>query len=642
MTPHIRRQCRKKQRAYNKARKSHSPSDWKKFRSIQKQVLHLLKQSRENYINNIIQDSLDKHDSKPFWRYVKSQGKENCGVAPLKSPVKNQLLSDSPSKAKILNDQFCSVFTCDDDDPNSDTVLEGPALPPIGDISMDLNGIKKLLQNLNPKKAGGPDNIGCRILKELAVEFAPILVKIFQFSYDTGEIPACWKNANVAPVYKKGPVCTAANYRPVSLTCICCKLMEHVVVHHMRAHLDSYKAFSSLQHGFRSKFSCETQLLITIQDLIYSQDNQHSQIDIGVLDFSKAFDVVSHKRLRSKLRLYGINGKCAQWVDSFLSGRSQQVVVDGVKSATAPVISGVPQGTVLGPLLFLIFINDMPSVVDPGTKIRLFADDCLVYRTINSIDDQIQLQHDLDALSEWGKQWGMRFNASKCNIISSANYKIPLIKFYQLDNIVLYHVEAAKYLGILLHNSLSFDAHIRNLINRSNSKLGFIKRNLRGCPSALKRSAYLALVRSGLEYGAIIWDPFYKAQSRSIELVQNKALRWINGLSPFDQTSIKKLLLDTGLDSLEARRRDARVTMLFKIVHGLVAITTDELGLEAADSRTRASHRHKFREKGSRTNMSKFSFVSRTVPDWNRLPATAAEAESLEIFKTQLALARHP
>ena len=137
------------------------------------------------------------------------------------------------------------------------------------------------------------------------------MTHIFQISYDKGELPACWKNANVAPIYKKGPVYDPANYRPVSLTCITCKLMEHVIAHHMREHLDCHNVLTPLQHGFRSLFSCETQLLLTIQDLIERRDPVKSQIDIGVLDFSKAFDVVPHNRLLSKLRLMGIDGKCA-------------------------------------------------------------------------------------------------------------------------------------------------------------------------------------------------------------------------------------------------------------------------------------------------------------------------------------------
>ena len=461
-------------------------------------------------------------------------------------------------------------------------------------------------------------------------------------SFDSGKLPLIWKNANVAPVFKKGPVCLPSNYRPVSLTSVPCKLMEHVLAHEIRAHLDYHHALTNVQHGFRSKFSCDTQLLLTFQDILTRRNTPHSQIDIGVLDFSKAFDVVPHKRLLSKLRHYGIEGKCANWVNSFLSGRNQEVVVDGAASKTTPVTSGLPQCTVLGPLLFLIFINDITSVVDPDTQLRLFADDCLIYRSIKTFEDQLQLQRDLDSLTQWSHQWGMSFNPSKCKIISTANHQSPFIYFYQLNKVVLNYVEAIKYLGRLIHDSLHFDPHIRDIVSRANSKLGFLRRNLRGSPRELKRLAYISLVRSGLEYGSVLWDPHTARTKRSIELVQNNAMRWICSLPPWDRTHIKQLLADTGLDSLEIRRRDARVTMLYKIVNGIVAITPEDFGLEPADRRTRPSHRHKFKHKAANGDLLKYSFVNRTVPDWNTLPAPMAEAESLNIFKAQLAQAKAP
>ena len=193
-----------------------------------------------DYINNILVESLETNDNKPFWRYIKSQSQENCGVAPLKS---NGLLhQDSTKKAEILNEQFTSVFTSDASDDYSNTYLEGPSIPPISNIIVDENGVAKMLRKINAKKAGGPDLLPCILLKELADELAPIFTHIFQSSLDTGDLPTVWKTANVAPIYKKGPVSEPANYRPVSLTCIPCKLLEHIVCSHMRAQLDSHGA----------------------------------------------------------------------------------------------------------------------------------------------------------------------------------------------------------------------------------------------------------------------------------------------------------------------------------------------------------------------------------------------------------------
>ena len=224
-----------------------------------------------------------------------------------------------------------------------------------------------------------------------------MLAAIFTQSLETGTLPSAWKTAFVSPIFKKGATCQAENYRPVSLTCVTCEMLEHIICHHVRSHLDRHGILSPLQHGFRSRHSCETQLLTTMYDLLSIKDSG-SQTDVIVLDFSKAFDKVPHRRLLNKLRLYGVSGPVLQWIDMFLSGRSQNVTVDGCFSSKTAVTSGVPQGTVLGPLLFLLFMNDLPTILDPSTRCRLFADDCLMYRVINSIDDQLQLQKDLAAL----------------------------------------------------------------------------------------------------------------------------------------------------------------------------------------------------------------------------------------------------
>ena len=238
------------------------------------------------------------------------------------------------------------------------------------------------------------------------------------------------------------------NYRPVSLTCITCKLFEHILFlcKHILAHLEDHKILTDLQHGFRSGRSCETQLVTTFQDLAQMHNKKGSQIDIAVLDFSKAFDTVPHDGLHSK--------------------------VDGKQSSLIDVVSGVPQGTVLGPLLFLLHINDLPSVV--SSKVRLFADYCLIYRNIKNKEDQIALQKDLNLLENWGNTWGMRLNAAKCNIMRVSRTRDPKLFNYSLTGQVLEEVMDAKYLGVTLSNDLEWSKHIATMTNRANSKLSFL------------------------------------------------------------------------------------------------------------------------------------------------------------------------
>ena len=288
--------------------------------------------------------------------------------------------------------------------------------------------MQKLLHTIKPTKASGPDSIPCRVLKEAANELAPALDDIFNSSLSVGTLPVHWKTAHVAPAFKKGNTNAVENYGPISLTCVCCKLLEHIICHHIRAHLDNYNILSIFQHGFRSGHSCDSQLLSTVHDLMSFFDRK-KQVDVAVQDFSKAFDVVPHHRLLGKLRHCGINGRPLEWIVDFLNGRMQCVVVDGAYSRWSPVHSKIPQGTILGPLLFLIYINDLPDSV--SSTVRLFADDCLVYREIGSIDDQLALQRDLDSLENWAHIWGMKFHPSKCTILTISRSP-PLHKFYLL------------------------------------------------------------------------------------------------------------------------------------------------------------------------------------------------------------------
>ena len=210
-----------------------------------------------------------------------------------------------------------------------------------------------------------------------------------------------WLSANVSPIFKKGDRGLASNYRSVSLTCVCCKLMENILVRHMLRHFDDENIISDKQHGFRKGHSCETQLITIVNDLLASAD-VGNRVDIAILDFSKAFDMVSHRRLMSKLDHYGIRGNIHKWISSFLNNRNQKVVIDGYSSDTISVDSGVPRGSVLGPILFLVFINDLPDLVK--SKCRLFADDCLVYNEIAILNDFLQLQKDLKLLENWAEE----------------------------------------------------------------------------------------------------------------------------------------------------------------------------------------------------------------------------------------------
>ncbi|MCG7877120.1 MAG: reverse transcriptase family protein, partial [Candidatus Thiodiazotropha taylori] len=290
-----------------------------------------------------------------------------------------------------------------------------------------------------------------------------------------------------------------------------------------------------------------------------------AQIDMVILDFSKAFDTVPHRKLLHKMKLYGVNSKINAWLCDFLT-RKMKVVVDGEESDAVTVDSGVPQGTVLGPLLFLCHINDLPDTVK--STVRLFADDCLLYRPIRAASDHIALQNDLQQLEIWAKTWGMRFNAKKCYIMS-INSKSS--HFYQLGDHILQQVPENPYLGITLSEDLKWGSHISKITKKANSTLGFLRRNLKHCPPSCRRTAYLSLIRSTLEYSSIVWDPHLQKDIDKFEKVQRQAARFITGdYSSRDQGCVTRMLQDLALPSLHDRRKTNRLIFFYKVVEGLV------------------------------------------------------------------------
>ena len=273
--------------------------------------------------------------------------------------------------------------------------------------------------------------------------------------------------ANICPLFKKNDRSLACNYRPVSLTCVPCKLLEHIVCSNIMAHLDKYKLLSDRQHAFRKGHSCETQLTTVINDWAKIFDNR-GQVDTFMLDFVKAFDKPPHELLKSKLFSYGIGGKTLKWIDFFLCFR-QQRVVNRVKYDWAPVFSGVPGGTVFGALLFSLYINDISS--DTESEVRLFADDFVCYHEIKDEEDTMKLQRDIDRLGSWARKWG--------NMMQLTRKRIKKIHAsYTLEGTDLENGESIKYLGVTITNDLSWNTHVSNVCTKANRTLGFLRGNI--------------------------------------------------------------------------------------------------------------------------------------------------------------------
>ena len=324
ITPEIRRKIRRKNATHAKAKKTGSAKFRSKFESLRKEIKADIRKQHDLYVNNLVGDV--KANPRDFYRYINSQKKDTQGIPPLKKRNGSGIAQSEFEKAEEFNGQFSDVFTKSE---YKQVPLMDRSAPFMHDIVVTKEGVTKLLKSLNPSKALGPDELHPRVLKELAMELGPVFAHLFQQSIDTGEIPKEWSLANICPLFKKGDRSLARNYRPVSLTCIPCKLLEHIVCSNIMAHLDEHELLSDRQHAFRKWHSCETQLTTVINDWAKILDKK-GQVDTFILDFEKAFDTPPHELLKSKLFSYGIGGTTLNWINAFLCFRQQRVVVNGI------------------------------------------------------------------------------------------------------------------------------------------------------------------------------------------------------------------------------------------------------------------------------------------------------------------------
>ena len=623
----IKRLSRRKIKAYNKYKRTKKDKDWHRRVRLEKEMKRETRSAYNEYMTGILDPELGGN-MKRLYGFIKSQKNDSNGVGPLRD--QEGCIQTSPkAQAEILNAQFSSVFT--NDNQPIPALNDCPQDSKMPDINIHQNGVNKLLRDIKAHKATGPDEIPARLLKEAANQIAPVLTTVITASYSQAAIPTDWKHANVVPIFKKGDRAAASNYRPVSLTSICCKLTEHIVQSQIMRHLDRHQILEDSQHGFRKLRSCETQLLLTLDDLQKSLDS-NTQVDAILLDFSKAFDKVSHPRLLAKLESNGITGKTSSWIRSFLTGRDQKVILDGKVSESAPVTSGVPQGTVLGPLLFLIYINDLPGRAKTSTT-RLFADDCLIYREIRKPSDAKALQDDLDAFQQWEKEWMMEFHPQKCQLLRITRKKTPIITPYTIHGHTLELAPTGKYLGVNIHHQLSWSPHINMTATKANRTRAFLQRNLRGAPHKIQKQCFETLIRPILEYSGIIWDNGSAEDSHKLEMVQRRYARFLT--KDYGRTSsVTAMLNDIGWDTLDERRAKAKATMLYRIKHDLVDVPADDHLIRLTTRSRRGGE--EFRVPYARTLSYKRSFFPDSIQIWNRLPSNVTAAESLATFKKRL------
>ena len=353
---------------------------------------------------------------------------------------------------------------------------------------------------------GQSDNISIRLLKECATSITTSLTCLFNKSLQRGTLPSEWKLSNVIPIHKKGDKSFVENYRPISLLCVIAKVMERCIYNHLVDHIR--KMISLAQHGFLRGKSCTGQRLSVLHRISKNLDSG-KQTDILYFDIAKAFDTVDHNLLLNKLSQFGLTGNILQWFKNYLTGRQQRVLLNGVISDTLPISSGVPQGSILGPLLFLIYVNDLPSSISsPSVGISLFADDTKCFSIVESPADACALKTEARNVEKWALSRRLKFNPQKCKVLSVTRKHHPIVAEYTINSEIMQHVDTQRDLGVTFSSDLKWNKHIYEQVTKANRILGMLKRlTVKLLNVNTRRCLYLTLVRSHLAYASQIWSP---------------------------------------------------------------------------------------------------------------------------------------
>ena len=595
-----------------------------RYNELARDVKKLVRVARRNYEIKVANRA--KEDPKSFYQLYKTKVRDKIG--PL-IDSNGELVSDRDSMAGMLNDFFLSVFTQEDtlNIPEVSMIFRGNDEEKLKDILITKEIVTKEIDKIKSSKAPGPDEVFPRILKECKDVLSEPLACIFRKSLESGIVPVAWKKANVIPIFKKGDKTNMSNYRPVSLTSVVGKMMESIIARNIRDHLDKHKLIKESQHGFSKGKSCLTNLLSFYSKVYEAADNDENY-DILYLDFSKAFDRVPHLRLLSKVKAHGIDGSIFRWIQSWLGDRQQRVSIDGVKSEWGCVSSGVPQGSVLGPLLFLIYINDLDIGI--SSDLSKFADDTKLGRAIRADSDAVVMQEELTILSNWAEKWQMKFNIDKCSVLSIGRNN-PL-NSYKLNGRILGRTDCERDLGILVSSDLRPRKQCLNAKNKANRILGFIRRSVSNKSAEVILKLYLALVRPHLDYAVQFWSPYYRKDIDLLESVQRRMTKMIGGLRnlPYGER-LRKLNLHT----LERRRVRGELIEVFKWVKGYNKGDLGKVLILSEHDRTRSNgfklDKYRFRKEIGRN-----WFTNRVVDEWNRLTRHVIEASSLGSFKNRL------
>jgi hypothetical protein len=609
---------------HNKYKNKNNSIQFYKLYSEQRTKLKkLISESKLNYELKIANNAADS--PKEFFKYVTKRKSVPEKIGPLVDDSVSEITDYTT--AQVLNNYFSSVFTIENkmNIPNVD-IQQTNNDTTFTDYYITIEDVERAINKLKINKSPGPDLVYPVLIKNLCNEVAPILQEIFNLSLKTGNIPNDWKRANITPIFKKGDKSLPENYRPISLTSIIGKLMETILCEQIRKYIEGNNIIGDSQHGFRNKRSCQTNL-IEFYDKIFKLNDSYNSVDIFFLDFKKAFDKVPHERLLLKLRACGIGGFIHEWIKKWLNNRQQRVVINGKASEWQAVLSGVPQGSVLGPILFIIYINDLENKITG--IVSKFADDTKLAHRADAKEVCVELQNNINLINKWVDDWQMELNIRKCKVMHIGNSNLH--HEYTLGNNIIEKSQQEIDLGIIIAENNKWENQCSGVVKKANRILGLISRSFEHKTEKVVIPLYKSLVRPLLEYCSPVWSPFLAKNIDKLERVQRRATKLIYNLR---HLSYEDRLKKVGMVTLEKRRMRADLIQTYKIVYGVDNVKMSDY-FEFNEGITR-NNGLKLKKKLFKTNNYKFSFCNRIINTWNNLPSNIVLSKSLDIFKKEI------